>query len=59
MLVFHLKDYFLAASEAMRGLHIAILVKNSHFNYFELERKTKMRAGVPCNLMGNKGAIAV
>jgi len=43
----------------MRGLHSGILVKKSLKEYFELEKTSKLRAGGPCNTMGNKGAISI
>ena len=53
-----LPHHSLAATEVMRGLHIAIFVKKSLQSYFEQEKKSKMRAGT-CGIMGNKGAISV
>jgi hypothetical protein len=43
----------------MRGLHIAVLLRKPLKDYFELEKRVKMRAGGICNTMGNKGAISV
>jgi phosphatidylinositol-bisphosphatase/inositol-1,4,5-trisphosphate 5-phosphatase len=51
-------EYTLAATQVMRGLHTAVLIRNKLRNYFSVEREGRVKAGA-CGVMGNKGAISL
>lgn len=51
-------EHTLVATQVMRGLHTAILVRKPLRNYFILDGEGRVKAGAK-GLMGNKGAISL